>query len=569
MWSQLQLVTSIVLLSGPVPGGGLSGRNADSAPPAAIAWEEAGLRRLALRGGEVFHETVEPIVNLRTVPVPGSATVLVLWDEVRADVRGDGSAIPHYAISLDGRTLAGRVRETSYAIGLRQAFDPLQKIPAVHPSLRADAGNTLYLVQFWTVPLEEFRTQIERMGGEVVRFMPSHTHIVRMNADVAERVGQLPYVRWVGPNHTAYKLDDVILSGLAAGMPEGLATYSIEVFDRGPAQQDAVAAKITALGGRVMNTNPEGFRMTVWLTPSQILPIARMNEVHFMDPWGPGGVDVETARLISGAVPTLSNAGFIGQGVRGEVFDTGIDPHPDFANPDPIFHNGSGGGGHGTVVYGIVFGSGLGNPRATGFLPDREQGISAIYSTSSQFGGPISRHQHTAELVDPNDQWRALFQTSSIGSPRTTQYTTVSAETDDYLFISQLLSTQSMSNAGLIPLTRPQAWAKNIIGVGSVSHAGTLSRDDDSSRGSTGPAADGRIKPDLVHIQALFTTSGSSGYGQTGGGTSGSTANVAGCFGLFFQMWHEGVFPGHGGGASVFDSRAKMATAKAMMINTA
>ncbi|MCH7792952.1 MAG: S8 family serine peptidase, partial [Planctomycetes bacterium] len=208
------------------------------------------------------------------------------------------------------------------------------------------------------------------------------------------------------------------------------------------------------------------------------------------------------------------------------------------------------------------------NPRATGFLPDREQGISSLFSQSSQFGGPISRHQHTAELVDPNDQWRALFQTSSVGSPRSTQYTTVSAETDDYLFISQLLSTQSMSNANLTPLTRPQAWAKNIIGVGSVSHAGTLSRDDDSSVGSTGPAADGRIKPDLVHIQALFTTTGSSGYGR-GGGTSSSTAIVAGCFGLFFQMWHEGVFPGHGGGASVFDSRAKMATAKAMMINTA
>jgi len=34
-------------------------------------------------------------------------------------------------------------------------------------------------------------------------------------------------------------------------------------------------------------------------------------------------------------------------------------------------------------------------------------------------------------------------------------------------------------------------------------------------------------------------------------------------------MWHDGVWSGHGGGADVFDSRPKMATAKAMMINNA
>ena len=151
----------------------------DLAPRDAIVSADAGPHRLALPGGEVFHESADPIVNVRTVRVPGSATVLVLWDEVRGDL-----AVPHYAISFDGRTLAGRVRETSYAIGLRQEFDPLQEVPAVHPALLAGAGNTLYLVQFWTVPLEEFRTQIERRGGEVVRFMPSPTHIVRLGADV-------------------------------------------------------------------------------------------------------------------------------------------------------------------------------------------------------------------------------------------------------------------------------------------------------------------------------------------------------------------------------------------------
>ncbi|MEM7588395.1 MAG: peptidase S8, partial [Acidobacteriota bacterium] len=35
------------------------------------------------------------------------------------------------------------------------------------------------------------------------------------------------------------------------------------------------------------------------------------------------------------------------------------------------------------------------------------------------------------------------------------------------------------------------------------------------------------------------------------------------------QMWHEGVWPGHGGGGDVFESRPAMATSKALMINNA
>ena len=64
------------------------------------------------------------------------------------------------------------------------------------------------------------------------------------------------------------------------------------------------------------------------------------------------------------------------------------------------------------------------------------------------------------------------------------------------------------------------------------------------------------------------TTTGGGGYTQFGG-TSAATPIVAGHFGLLFQMWHERVFPGHGGGASVFDSRCKSTTARALLINTA
>ncbi|MCH7792670.1 MAG: S8 family serine peptidase [Planctomycetes bacterium] len=521
-----------------------------------------------LTTGRVFHQPEGPISNFRTIAVPGTATVLYLWDE-------GGS--PYYAISRDGgNSIAGRVRETDYTIRLQYAnFDPLKFTPGVNEQLLAPAGSEMHLVQFWTVPLEEFQTQIEQMGGEIVRFMANHTHIVRMPANVAAQVAQLPYVRWTGPFHTAYKLSGEILSAFVVGAPERLADYSIEVFDRGAAQQNALAAAIVAAGGRVININGLGYRMTVTIAPSQILALARRDELHYIDPWGPGELDTDLAKILNGVTNSgggpsrnIAALGFTGRGVDGEIFDTGVNNHVAL---QPRLQHGTGGtGSHGTNVAGIPFASRFGGMPGGGFLPDRDKVIWSQFSQSSQFGGPVSRHLHTAQLVDAAGPYRTVWQTSSVGSPRNSVYTSISAETDDYLFIHQLLSTQSMSNAGLVPQTRPQAWAKNIVGVGGVQHLNNLNKLDDSARGSTGPAQDGRIKPDLTHhYDAILTTSGTTGVTTSFGGTSGATPSTVGNFGLLFQMWHMGVFPGHGGGATVFDSRPKMVTAKAMMINQA
>ena len=180
---------------------------------------------------------------------------------------------------------------------------------------------------------------------------------------------------------------------------------------------------------------------------------------------------------------------------------------------------------------------------------------------------------HSLELVDPLGPYRAVFQTSSVGSTRTTEYTTISAEMDDILMAADLLATQSQSNAGNTQ-GRPEAWAKNIVSVGGVNHYDTLTTADDCwcYGASIGPASDGRVKPDFTHFyDDVFTaTSTCDTCYDNFGGSSAATPIVAGCFGLFFQMWADGLFgnPVNPKG-DVFDNRAHMTTAKAMLINTA
>lgn len=529
--------------------------------------------RLHVAGVGAVHETTGVIENVRVIGVAGDAGRVVVWQERSAD----GNALTQYAASMDGRTF-GRVREATNRVRLRYAeFDPVLSVPEVDAALQSIAAEglearTTYIVQFVAPPLEAFQQELARLGGTGMTFLPDQSVIVELPANAVGAVEAMDIVRWVGPYHTAYRLEEQILDALAMAGPAGLGTqrYSIMLLERGPAKQQAVVDAIAALGGMVNERIPQGFRLEATLSGEQLLAMAAMNEVLFIDVRGPDGTDMDIARQIGGALP-LATMGFSGQGVRAEVMDTGLRvTHVDFASPNPMIHQGnSTSTSHGTSVYGIVFGTGTVNANATGMLPNREQGL---FAASNVLTGAHTRYVHTAQLVDPAGLYRAVFQTNSWGSALTTQYTTISSEMDDILFINNIVICQSQSNAGT-QNSRPQAWAKNMVSVGGVTHGGTLTRVDDRwTAASVGPAADGRIKPDLAHFyEAILTTSSTndSSYTTSFGGTSGATPIVAGHFGILFQMWHEGVFSGFGGAATVFESRPQMTTAKALMINTA
>ncbi|MBK9128236.1 MAG: S8 family serine peptidase [Phycisphaerales bacterium] len=497
-----------------------------------------------------------------------------LWSEL-AD---DGALRSFYQASLDGRASEPLPRADSIDLAL-SSFDPLVSTPVVARELAAGADTNVYLVQYYTQPFEAFQKRIEALGGRVNRVVGSNAISATLPPGTAALVAAQPEVRWVGAYEPAYRLErEVLARVLDASAGASAERYSIEVNQRGPEQQESLRRLIESLGGVVHFVTPEGFRMEATLSREALLRVARADEVNFIDRWGgPGGFDDENARGPAGSSSTFifDTLGFLGEGVRGEVFDGGLrTTHVAFQTPNVLMHSSNTTDtSHGTNCYGIVFGSGASNPSARGFLPNREQGIFAVYSSVTMFGGSKTRHQHTAELVDPDGAYRAVLQSSSVGSSWTTTYTTISAEVDDYLFLHDLLSCQSQSNQGTTS-SRPQAWAKNIVSVGGIRHYNNANRADDNwaSGASVGPAADGRIKPDLAHFyDSVDTTANTSdtAYRTNFGGTSAATPITAGAFGILFQMWHEGVWPGHGGGATVFDSRPKMATAKALMINGA
>jgi subtilisin family serine protease len=521
--------------------------------------------RIALPGGALVRSTTDAVSGLRTLAIPGGAGSALVWSETDAH----GVVTPWYAISLDGTSVA-RVQPTDYAIVMDRArFDPLAAQPSFSGSPVSWDGQ-VYLVQFHTQVLAEYRAALEAAGASVYDHLVAHTLIARMTPEVRARVQALDVVRWVGSFHPELRLE----AGLSAGLLDGTLPqerfYNVAVFERGLAQKELVAGSIRAMGGEVRELTPSGFRLEASLTPAQLTTVIGMPEVASIDVWTLPEPDMDIVRNYGGANYVESQSGMTGQGVRGEIFDTGIDKnHPDFQHDGGVLVHGPDSlDSHGTSCAGIVFGDGTGSAPARGMMPNAK--IVFGHSIPYLNGGPGDRYAHTAELINPALPYQCVFMTSSTGSGQTPAYTSISAEMDDVLFLNDIVCLQSQSNLGN-QNSRPEAWAKNVISVGGIRHQNTLTKADDSwgFAGSIGPASDDRIKPDFAHFyDSIFTTTWGSSYTQFSG-TSGATPIVAGHMGLFFQFWHNNVWGNNPAGTTVFESRPSARLARAAMINTA
>jgi hypothetical protein len=514
-------------------------------------------------GAAVRHLLKDGVIAVRAVAAgwdPAGTAAFVTWSE------SDGDRWVAY--SRDGGRSWSAPQTFGTALKLRAGdVEPGQPMPPVPPALGLPAAGRLFLVQFRSIGLPEWRQALADLGAEVLNFFPHNAHIVRMDPALVPSVAALAMVERVEPYHPAYRLDPELHAWALA--PDGPALrVQVVAFEWGPDGKSRILAAARALGARLATWYPSGHILELWATPEQVLRLAAHDEVMWIDRWSPPEPDMDLVRTDAGTNWLETTHGTCGQGVRGEVLDGGVDAaHMDF---DGIMMHGTvSSGSHGTSTYGIVFGNGDrdgdGNAQATGQMPSStgcpSQGIAADYDVLGD------RFAKTLELKQP--PYSASFQSNSWGNALTTQYTSISQQMDDIIWQLDIAITQSQSNAGS-QQSRPQAWAKNIISVGGIRHFNTLSTADDSWSGgaSIGPAADGRIKPDVSYwYDSIFTTT-TGGYTSSFGGTSAATPMTAGVLGLIVQMWSENVWGTNPQGNTVFERQPHASTIKALLANS-
>jgi hypothetical protein len=535
--------------------------NASPATPVELT-RVAGLTRIDAPGGRTLRVTNASVV-------PGQAGADVRGQVRFVDWEEDG--VRWFALSEDGGASWSEPRATTTLLRLHDGdVAPGQAMPQPEVNLRAPGGR-LFLVQFRTTSHAAWRDALADLGAEVLAFFPDNAHVVRVDPSHLTDVRALAFVQRVEPYHASYRLERALRDGLRGPTVDSQRVHvRVVALEWGTEGKRRIAEAAEALGAKVVANPEHGHIVELSVTPEQLAQVAAHDDVLWIDRWSAPEPDMDLVRQDSGANWLETNFGLCGQGVRGEVMDGGFETtHQDFDGM--LLHGAVGVSSHGTATYGIVFGNGNrdgdGNAQGTGHMP--RAGACTAQGIAADYNNLTDRFAHTQQLKQ--SPYFASFQSNSWGDALTTQYTSISQQMDDITWRLDFAILNSQSNAGT-QQSRPQAWAKNVISVGGIRHANTLAETDDSwtNGASIGPAADGRIKPDIHYwYDSIFTTTTGNTYTTSFGGTSAATPISAGVTGLMVQMWSDNVWGTNPTGSTVFERQPHASTIKALLINNA
>lgn len=435
----------------------------------------------------------------------------------------------------------------------------------------------LYILQLEYALNPSIEKKLIAEGVEFKHYLPERAYVVRLKAEQIKAVSKLDIVRHIEPLRAPDKADPAVqdLMSLKGG------EHRLVIVPYLQQDKQALFQQITDFGGEIIHHGGKSLLFEAFVDEFLYEDLLASPQVLWVEEWSEPDHDMDLARAQSGledvrkAIVPSNPEGYTGVGIRGHVMEGVYKNHTDFQKNDyreaPVGLFNGDGDSHGHATYGIVFGDGTGDKRALGILPNA-QGFYThyryVYSAPPGSTDKGSRYEVVKEAIDKHE---VMFQTASWGFARTRDYTARSAEMDQIIFDLDIPITQSQSNAGN-PDSRPQAWAKNIISVGGFRHQNTASKTDDAwaRSGSTGPAKDGRIKPDVSAYYDLIHTTAQTGYRQFGG-TSGATPIVAGHVGIILEMWTNGIF----GNKLLypeterFKNRPHASTVKALLINSA
>jgi len=494
--------------------------------------------------------------------------------------------------------------ETTINLPARK-YEPVKTPPAetVKPNGTENittSGKDYYIVQFAAATKDEWLDSLREIGAEIVQYVPHQAFFVYADGAAIARIANHSRVRWVGRYAAGDKLSPE-LKQFTDSVRGNTAMFDIAVFSR--ADLDEVAARVSnSFSGKILHviklSNNFFNVLRVEMPINELAEIAKIPDVVRIDQYTrPEREDERAAQIVAGnyTSPTsilapgynpLTQFGVDGTGVTVSVVDDGVNIpgnggfYLNTSNTvDGPLRGATAGasGGHGHINASIIAGStpfslldptgynyGLGiAPKAniinipflkTGNTTTDAQAVDDTLNTSGVNGikGSIS-----------NNSWGNGLNGNS--------YDSLAAQYDGFVRDASLAPTidpfniifsAGNSGPGASSLTRPKV-AKNVISVANsenlrpeIGGTGADNMEDLRSSSSRGPAADGRIKPDITAPGTVISGSragdGSSVSGQIDAnhswstGTSHAAPQVTGAAALFMQYWkntHAGQYP--------------------------
>ncbi|MCW8980057.1 MAG: S8 family serine peptidase [Altibacter sp.] len=395
-------------------------------------------------------------------------------------------------------------------------------------------------IQFFQTPTQQIQNDFKARGYQLLNYIPNKAYLFYFPSEVSVSYLQNQGVRSIVPVVSSFKLSTALKNppyeDYAMDGDNILVTL---VHNKNVSTNYVIqdlAQKQIALVARLGNsTNLELSIPNNCLNELSSLPYVEWVEL-IAPPAVPEDIRGKSLHRSSGLdTQTTAGRNYTGEGIGVMVRDDGrVGPHIDFEGRITNYTNSTA-GTHGDGVAGILCGAGNIFPYRRGMAAGADL---HVVNYISSFLDPA-----TTNLINDGT---VQITNSSYGDGCNDGYTTRARTVDMQMNTEPtLLHVFSAGNSGTSNcgygagsgwgnITGGHKQGKNVIATANTDYRGVL--ENSSSRG---PAADGRIKPDLTANGHLQISTAPNNLYQTFSGTSGAAPGVAGVAAQLYQAYAD------------------------------
>ena len=402
-----------------------------------------------------------------------------------------------------------------------------------------------YFMTFSAIPTIDERNQIADLGVTFLEYIPNKTYVVNLN-EKCELSDLVNYgVIALTPIEGKHKLDPKIQNNIFPDWAISNGKLSIKVLLYKDENVSVIQEIFKSNGYRIDDITLQSNSITITINSSDLSAIANMSSVWYIEPIDPPSKkENKTGRTLhrSNTINTKYASGrhYDGEGINIMMQDDGIiGPHIDYqGRADQSSFGGSANNlsnTHGDHVAGTIMGSGNLDPIAAGMA---NAAFLYVYDSSN------NNYANAFPDLYVNDD--VVITSKSYGNGCNAGYTSLSQELDQQINLHpSLIHVFSTGNSGSSDcgygagsgwgnVTGGHKQGKNVIAVANLTSTSGL-----ANSSSRGPAADGRIKPDIgAKGTSVNSTVPTNNY-DSFTGTSMACPGIAGIMGQLYQGYKE------------------------------
>jgi hypothetical protein len=401
------------------------------------------------------------------------------------------------------------------------------------------------IIQFYDIPSEEDKKRIEEAGINLISYIPNKAFYCGINVNASPEAIQSLNVRSVFSIDAALKISPELKKKELpswAIVGDDILLY-VKYFTK--ADKQKALSSIQNRGGSLMADLNETKVLYIKMNTNLIDELAESTLIQWIEPVSQPHTKDDLRGRTNGRANGLSTQyqggrKYDGSGVVVALCDDGVvGPHIDFEGR-VTQHTTDLTGSHGDMTSGIFVGAGNLNPKYNGFASGADLNVYVIGNIS--ITGYPQIYNGVANLANLG----TVISSTSYSQGNGGFYTTDAEFTDEQIYSHpNMIHLFSAGNSGTLDhnygagpgwgnISGGAKAAKNVICAGNLDYKDIL-----NNTSSRGPAADGRIKPDLcIQGNGQMSTDVNNTY-QQGGGTSASSPAIAGVVTQLYQAYKE------------------------------